>query len=438
MINEHIKQKDFYYRGKTIEVIDYVKDFVTGKVETLKKIKPVGASVKTCLLELFDLRGNKIKESLSHNIVNEFQNRQAFSAFFYDLIRQNGVGLTYKNPFTNLILTDYDGVENANELGLRGEIIGWANKSTPYSGADTLRGTINLSESETADIKRTGLIKTVFDFPTHAANGEIKSIWWMYGSDSSYKYHGYPYWAYNNNPPSGDWACDGDYIYSTNGGTILRYNMNGSVAESSIDFSAIDTDVRGIDFDGTYFWLIGNTSKKVYKCNASFQVQAQWVAADVTETVTSITMHNNKIFIATNTKLYRYDTVGAFEIAKDAMASYGLSLISRAKANDSYFMMTGINNATFFCYLDGNGDLVFKNDVSSEQSGWQQYCFVRNISYNNSRLLIGRVATTFLGHFIIGGIGAHTKLAVPVTKTNANPMKVTYTFDIELENALTW
>lgn len=370
---------------------------------------------------------------MSHNIVNEFSNRQAFACFFYDLIKQSGISLNYRNPFTNLMLTDYDGNENANELGLRGNLIGWANKNTAYSGSDTLRGTINLSESQTSNDNRTGLITLVFDFPTHAANGTINSVWWMYGESGNYRYRGYPYWSYyNSSMLTYDWACDGDYIYSANGSNIARYNMNASTGVP-VDVSNIDTDIRGIEFDGVYFWLYDATSKKVYKCNTAFQVQAQFTASAVTGAFTSLTVHSDKIFIATTTSLYIYNVTGDLQTTKSS-ADYGLVTISRVKANNAYCHITG-NNGEYAGFLAPNGDLIFKIDVSGE-SRWLTYCFLRKPEYNNSRLIIARVSSN-CNHYIIGGIGAHTKLAAPVVKTAANTMKVTYTFDIDLPDALT-
>jgi hypothetical protein len=427
-----------------MEVVDYVKDFVTGKVDVLKKIKPVGASVNTCLLELFDLKGNKVKESFSHNIVNEFQNRQAFLHYFYDLIRVNNNEINTRNPFANIILSDYDGNENANELGLRGNVIGWANKVTPYAGSDILRGTINQTESETRDIKRTGLIKTVFDFATSAANGDIKSVWWAYGDSSDYRYHGYPFWQFSANTTGVDWACDGNYIYAAqNSGTILRYNMDGSTGVSSIDFSGTDTGINGIEFDGTYFWLYNPTTKKAYKCNTSFVVQSQFTATDVTGSFVSLTVFNSKIFIATTANLYRYSSVGTYETLKSATTAYGLDStgILKVKANNAYCHIIARNGSIYYYgFLDGNGDLIFKQNVSADGiSTDTPYAFVRNSDYNNSRLFIKRRSGGgTIHHAVIGGIGAHNKLAATVPKTSANPLKVTYTFDIALENTLTW
>jgi len=434
-MEQHIKYSNINYKKKNIEMIDYVRDFVSGKVETLRKIKPVGAMINTCLIQLFDSKGNPVKESMSHNIVNEFSNRQAFACFFYDLIRRSGIVLSYRNPFTNLMLTDYDGNENANELGLRGNLIGWANKNTAYSGSDTLRGTINLSESQTSNDNRTGLITLVFDFPTHAANGTINSVWWMYGGSSDYRYHGYPYWAYTNSSMTTnyDWACDGDYIYAANNSNIARYNMDTSTGVP-VDVSNIDTNIRGIEFDGVYFWLYDATSKKVYKCNTAFQVQAQFTASAVTGTFTSLTVHSDKIFIATTTSLYIYNVTGDLQTTKSS-ADYGLATISRVKANNAYCHITGDNKGRYAGFLAPNGDLIFKINVSGESS-WSAYCFLRKPEYNNSRLIIARVSID-CNHYIIGGIGAHTKLAAPVVKTAANTMKVTYTFDIDLPDALT-
>lgn len=316
-MNEDVKYKDIDYKSKEFKVTDYVKNFRNGMVKTLQKIKPVGFSINTCKIELFDESGRLQTESLSHNIVNEFQNKQAFWKFFYDDIR-NGRNIQQYNPFINLLLTDYAGNENAIDLQYRGNVIGWANKYNTYAGSDILRGTINIVESDLEDYKKTGTVKAVFDFPTSAANGDIKSVWWVYGDKDSYKHLGDPYNSYNDRPGFGvDRCCDGEYLHVVNGnGIITRYNMNGSTGVSNIDFSSTSTNLRGIEFDGTYFWLYCATTKIVHKCNSSFVVISQFAANDVTGTVSGLTIFNNKVFIHTNANIYRYSNIGAIEAVK--------------------------------------------------------------------------------------------------------------------------
>jgi hypothetical protein len=276
--NERIyKNQDVNYKRKEIQVTDYVKNHKTGKISTLQKIKPVGFSINTCKIETFDLQGNVETESVSHNIVNDFQNKQAFWKFFYDDIRNNSNVLNQRNPFSNILLTDYNGDENSAELCYRGNVIGWANKYNTYAGSDILRGTINNVESDLNDYKKTGVIKTVFDFPTSAANGTINSVWWIYGNNDNYKHLGWPFQSYSQFDWGHDRCCNGEYVYCVrNSGIIYRYNMDGSTGASNIDLSAINTNFVGIEFDGTYFWLYDNTDKIVYQCNTSFVVQNQF------------------------------------------------------------------------------------------------------------------------------------------------------------------
>ena len=181
-----------YYGKKVKEVIDYVKDLRTGKVVEQKKLKPVGLGSNTCIIEMFEGK-KKVKEAVTHNIVNNLCKPDCiFCNFFHDNCKQSS-NLTIFNPFTNIILTDYEGEENADEVCVRGSVIAWANKSTQYAGTDPLRGTINNAESELTDRTQSGYLKYVFDFPTHAANGNINSIWWAYGGNNSYRHLGDAY-----------------------------------------------------------------------------------------------------------------------------------------------------------------------------------------------------------------------------------------------------
>ncbi len=443
-MKEFIKNQDVNYKRKEIQVTDYVKNHKTGKISTLQKIKPVGFSINTCKIETFDLQGNVETESVSHNIVNDFQNKQAFWKFFYDDIRNNSNVLNQRNPFSNILLTDYNGDENSAELCYRGNVIGWANKYNTYAGSDILRGTINNVESDLNDYKKTGVIKTVFDFPTSAANGTINSVWWIYGNNDNYKHLGWPFQSYSQFDWGHDRCCNGEYVYCVrNSGIIYRYNMDGSTGASNIDLSAINTNFVGIEFDGTYFWLYDNTDKIVYQCNTSFVVQNQFTTSEISSEVTSLTIYNNKVFIATTANLYRYSITGTYETTIAATA-YGFKTtgINSAKANNAYFIIGGNNNANYLGFLDGNGDLIAKIDISA--AGDDIYsltnnCFARNAAYNNSRFILRQSGINgTMSHSIIGGVGAHTKLASPVVKTNANTMKITYTFDIDLDTAFTW
>ena len=421
-----------YYGKKVKEVIDYVKDLRTGKIIKQKKLKPVVGS-NTCIIEMFEGE-KKVKEAVTHNIVNNYVNQIAFLQFFHDNCKQTS-NLTIYNPFTNIILTDYEGEENADEVCVRGNVIAWANKSTQYAGTNPLRGTINNAESELTDRTQSGYLKYVFDFPTHAANGNINSIWWAYGGSDSYRMLGDAYLRKVSDSTRTDMCCDGSYVYAVNNSrTIYKTVMDSDDAET-ISFTT--SNLRGIEWDGTNFWLADNTTKTIYKCNTSFSVIST-VALTVSENITGITLYNNKIFVSTTAALYRIALDGTVEarITAESLGFQSNGIVGSAKANNKYLMCYGRNGSNYYyAFLDTNGNTMYLRDATdeSESDRTSKFCFVNNEYYANSNFYIRYRTTYRYREFAyLGSVGAHTKLPSTITKTNANTMKVTYIFSIEM------
>lgn len=422
-----------YYGKKVKEVIDYVKDLRTGKIIKQKKLKPVGLGSNTCIIEMFEGK-KKVKEAVTHNIVNNYVNQIAFLQFFHDNCKQSS-NLTTLNPFTNIILTDYEGEENADEVCVRGNVIAWANKSTQYVGTDPLRGTINNVESELTDRTQSGYLKYVFDFPTHAANGNINSIWWAYGGNNSYRLIGDAYLRKASDSTYTDICCDGSYVYAVrNTGTIYKMVMDSADAET-ISFTT--SNLRGIEWDGTNFWLADNSTKTIYKCNTSFSVIST-VALTVSENIIGITLYNNKIFVSTTAALYRIALDGTVEarITAESLGFHSDGIVGPAKANNKYLMCYGRNGSNYYyAFLDTNGNTMYLRDVTDESGSDRAsvFCFVNNEYYTDSNFYIRYRTTYRYREFAyLGGVGAHTKLPSTITKTNTNTMKVTYIFSIEM------
>jgi hypothetical protein len=114
--------------------------------------------------------------------------------------------------------------------------------------------------------------------------------------------------------------------------------------------------------------------------------------SEISSEVTSLTIYNNKVFIATTANLYRYSITGTYETTIAATA-YGFKTtgINSAKANNAYFIIGGNNNANYLGFLDGNGDLIAKIDISVLVMifiSLTNNCFARNAAYNNSRFIL--------------------------------------------------
>lgn len=181
------------------------ENLLTGdKVEVVKE-KPIGEVRAVHTIELMDEKGEVIERTRSENFISiameHIQQNIAKFAFGakgfskdgysdYTLERIGGFSGTgmeniatligdnlYEgnSPLNYLLLTNYDGPERPeSELILHGKVIGEAERNVAYSGSNNIRGSFNEAES----FLKKGQMHYVFDFPTHAANGQFNSIYW--------------------------------------------------------------------------------------------------------------------------------------------------------------------------------------------------------------------------------------------------------------------
>lgn len=177
--------------GQVYESIAYNKNCLTGEYEEARKLKKDKGIKGKVLLELFNAETKeKIKEAYTENLIPDLLFRDTFLGHFVQGIM--GAGNTRRCDnyywYEYLYLTDSDKPENMNEQRVAGNVIGYAHRNTTYSGNDTKRGTINRAETkfEVTDTKIK--INFVFDFPTHAANGKIESIYWAEGDPDNKDY----------------------------------------------------------------------------------------------------------------------------------------------------------------------------------------------------------------------------------------------------------
>jgi hypothetical protein len=437
--------------NKTITVVDYVKNYKTGEIIKLEKIKPIQASINKATVQIFDEKGDIIQEGVSHNVINNAISRPAYLQYYYQYIF-NRQTMSWQDRFFDAIyLTDYGGAEDANEVIMRGNIIGWAGRERTYAGADTKKGTFNAAESILTDINRNGYFKFIFDWPTHSANGVFNSIWWAFHRDADATYYKtiQPVtWGSGGNAWNDyDYACDGNYFYRvTNSGIIYRVLLNLTTAYTNVDVSSVvGTSVRGIEWDGTFFWIINHSDKKVYKGTISgntFTGSVVFTANQIgaSESTEGLTFFNNKIFIHTQHNVYRYNQLGTLE---DTIPSgnygFGTNGIRNLKANNAWMMITGYDGTDYFWgKCDNNGNLIDKQKVTDTYGGGSSFihfCFVRNTKYANSRIYLARDPNSYDWPWkwsLLPAPGAHTLLAAPVTKNNTNTMKITYEFNVDL------
>lgn len=197
----------------TRESIARYTDHTTGDVVCKTKLKPVDATARGIhTIQLFDKDNTLVKEIESENFISknwdDIQKQIAkfalmtnnFSVNSYDGIALNNnsnktdsnrVFTFYRNfrklfgtdfaptsfetPFSWMVLSTDDAEESpTTERYLKGDVLGYAQREVTYSGADKYLGSFNAADSTITDKH----VKFVWDFPTHAGNGVIKSLVW--------------------------------------------------------------------------------------------------------------------------------------------------------------------------------------------------------------------------------------------------------------------
>lgn len=217
---------------KIYESVSYNKNYLTGKEVKDKKLKAHKGIKGKVLLELFNAETKeKIEEAYTENLIPELYFKDTFLGHFVQGIM--GAGNTRRSDnyswFEYLYLTDNDKPESLNEQRVMGNVIGYAHRSNTYSGNDTRRGTINRAETKFEVTENKIKVNFVYDFPTHAANGKIESIYWAESDpdNKDYFYSGATlygreggdtdYAIYNTTAPRRYW---GAYILFSYGKTI--------------------------------------------------------------------------------------------------------------------------------------------------------------------------------------------------------------------------
>lgn len=337
---------------------------------------------------------------------------------------------THKVPldyFNTLVALKDSSAPAINENYNLSNVIAWANK-TAYTGADTKRGTVNLVESYCTD----DLIHWAIDFPTHAGNMDIiNSIAWEYCMTTS------------------------DYI------------IGGQ--EAVISFSIPISGARALCFDGSHFWtgvLDGGKKITIYKLSKLGAVLSTYgpFASGLTSNLSDVLVINNTAYITEwNGGSYKKVTIiplsgigittktlayACSAITYDGTNIWGLQhgLATIAKFDLSMNLISTIStpvpvfdirydpiNNTIFgsvsdescCYiLDMSGMTLNKIYYTIGGNNYKRFMNINGVLY--------AVSTVTNKVYVINynSLGARALLPVPIQKTAADTMRITYDFDI--------
>ena len=162
-----------------VELKGYVKNFRDGTISEHVKMKPMTGYRGRTTVQLFNAETGELEqEVMSENVINNWIAKDSFDANFRGQVNGHKTDL-FANPFSYLLLSDAAVPEDADAKELVGRMYGWADR-TAYSGSAINRGTLNTAESWYSNRATAGKTQAhfVFDFPTHAANGTIRTIYW--------------------------------------------------------------------------------------------------------------------------------------------------------------------------------------------------------------------------------------------------------------------
>lgn len=434
---------------KLRETIAYNKDLITGWVKTIKKFKDVDSQmINTMTIELFNAEtGEKVYEAKAENVINNFVSKIAYMDYFYYRIKGSISTTQYPSPpWQSLVLTDYSGSEEANNNFIRGNLIGYADKTTPYAGGDSQKGTINIAETK-LDTIFNGVLHFVFDFPTNAANGTFQTVWWAYSKGNMLGVTAYNSHGNNNN-----------YCTVFNGGIIERdsttYTVGGTLNKYSLDScgttgTIVPTNMpamtmSGMDYDGTNVWIADVlVSKKLHKFTADMST---WISSvnitgwntalwgntidDITECVGIIYALSYNYYIVPIDK-----ATGVCGTGIDIRARCGLS--STYYDSDGGITSNGVDRiyvikSVYIYVLDNNLNYIAMLTYSVESAGLYKASYDRSTNNMYVRAYYPYPSYSLVKFNIESSApGAQNLLAAPITKTATNTMKIQYDFQIQ-------
>ena len=389
-------------------------------------------------IEMFNDKNEVVEEVNTNNFISigmrKTMMKRAIVSLFGNSSAKDPFQSTYllSGMVRNMYLTDATHAEEPQkEFVVKGEIIGYAKTDATYSGADILRGTINLQESITSIDQ----VRFVYDFPTSAANGTFRSIYHagerMINEISTLR----------NSPnfikkiPNVDGSqqilfgqdtVDKIYVVFGNGS---GYGSEIRIYDKSFNFienKSLSQTYEQFLIDGDYLYCLSSTNTRT----------VSRVPLSNIESAPTVVLEMKSSSLVTGMP-YMFKDGDGFEIYyipyQPTSSSYyekrtsSFELISRVEFKG----ITSVGGVYKFdgAYRSRSMILNRKPDGSLVSSN----CFSEFPIYANSAYIIWELddylLMNFEGYvFDKVGIASRALLDAPVTKTSANTMKITYDF----------
>lgn len=333
------------------------------------------------------------------------------------------------DPFRYLVLTNNSDAVDTNESLFDSEtVIGYAYKVQTYSGTDVLRGSINAVESNVNHDSAT----YIFDFATDKSNGTFQSLFFSESQTlaTTRVYNETKQGLFTN---SSNCLCDdGTYIYfPTSSTTIERYLVSDYSYVDEITLSqAVTNTIKDITTDGTHLYTIQSSYVAKYTLAGTFV--GEYSVGNANNNSIVYRSGDGLLYLGQSSGLYSLTTSGA---SLTYIGSIGTTPSALGKTNnDELLIVAGgsmyVNNFTltsFEFYANTTGAIlgVSNEDSTKVIAFTSESQYVNNIDDSpDTKYGLSEIKTSERFN-----VGSRIRLDAPVTKTNSQTMKITYTFN---------
>lgn len=376
----------------------------------LNNIKPVRGFAT---VELFDDFGKKILEEKIENTLTLYEINRIKWRLRQDFFIGHPTSLAEPiYPLNNIILTYTDSINYSAPMFLNtGAIVGWANK-TPYSGADTKRGTINVVESYSTN----DYVRWVFDWPTHSGNGTFQTIMWGEANNGNYMTRVVHSLSCYVPTYSTSLALDGTNLWYTicfnQTDDVFRVNPNTGQLTGRFDLPTYMT--VGITWDGENLWIADYYTNDIFKLNPNTGIVVRAFRSP-TEKVFGLAWDGTYLLASL------YDSGMVYKLNPNTGAIISSFAIPFSRA---HIVHDGTN---LWLTADGSNMIYKLNPNTGEISGSFSSPISNNgLAWDGTYLWVMR--SDGLIYKLDITIGTITRLPNQITKTNSNTMKVKYDF----------
>ena len=193
-----------------------------------------------------------------------------------------------------------------------------------------------------------------------------------YTLSDNIEYTGIHFDISSENPQPYGICWDGTYLWVVGIYTqkVYKYNAAGVYQSVSFDVTSEDTFPFGICWDGEYFWMVGCNNKRVYKYNAAGVYQS--VSFDVSSEDTfpfGICWDGTHFWVlgGNNVRVYKYNAAGvyqsvSFDISSEDIYPYGIEW------DGTHFWVVGSDTQKVYKYNAAGVYQSVNFDISSEDS----------------------------------------------------------------------